>query len=302
MTSTAVHTRISASPRALRAGHEVSIARDPASRPGRLTEADAAWPARCRRIVRAALNHWGQPDLTETAELLTTELVTNAFCHGTGPDVGFRLYLRHDRLVIEARDGSAARPELRCPAPDDENGRGLFLIDAMADAWGVSPDGTTTWCSLILRKGNDAPMRPAALTAPVLRELPLALPADTSAVNVARIKGRTLLTMLNWPGSVHAAIDVLHCLVDNAVHHGLTPGKQGQALSVLFRVTQAHELLIDVSDPNPSFPHFDSAVNGELGRGLWDASRTGAHLTWFISPDFDGKTVRATLHPGRVEL
>ncbi|WP_369228979.1 ATP-binding protein [Streptomyces sp. R21] len=150
MTSTAVHARTSANLHAVHAGIEISIERDPASAPEQLTASDAAWPARLRRIVRAALNLWGRPDLAETAELLTTELVTNAFRHGTGPDVGFRLYLCGDHLVIEARDGSPALPQLRSASPDDENGRGLFLVNAMADAWGTSLDGTTTWCSLSL--------------------------------------------------------------------------------------------------------------------------------------------------------
>ncbi|WP_019982765.1 MULTISPECIES: ATP-binding protein [unclassified Streptomyces] len=302
MTSTAVHTQTSQVPSHPRfTGHEVSFQRDPASAPGRLTAAEAVWPRRIRRIVRAALNHWGRSHLAETAELLTTELVTNALQHASGPDVGFRIYIRDDRLVIEARDGSTARPELRAASPDDESGRGLLLVDAMAAAWGVSEDGTTTWCTLPLTEGTPE-MEPAATTAPVLRELPLKLPADSSAVNLARLQARTLLTVLNWPGNQPAAIDVIHTLVDNAVQHGLTPGKAGQRLSGTLSVTEAHELLIDVMDPNPTFPEFDKAVAGELGRGLWAIGQLGATLSWFVMPEFDGKTVRATMRPGQVHL
>ncbi|MYX26778.1 hypothetical protein GTY75_08855 [Streptomyces sp. SID8381] len=145
-------------------------------------------------------------------------------------------------------------------------------------------------------------MEPAATTAPVLRELPLKLPADSSAVNLARLQARTLLTVLNWPGNQPAAIDVIHTLVDNAVQHGLTPGKAGQRLSGTLSVTEAHELLIDVMDPNPTFPEFDKAVAGELGRGLWAIGQLGATLSWFVMPEFDGKTVRATMRPGQVHL
>jgi hypothetical protein len=47
-------------------------------------------------------------------------------------------------------DGSEKRPRLSDVATDSETGRGLFLVDALADRWGVSADGTTTWCTLTL--------------------------------------------------------------------------------------------------------------------------------------------------------
>ncbi|MFQ6146733.1 ATP-binding protein [Streptomyces seoulensis] len=120
---------------------------------GGLSDSDARWPGRMRRIVRASLNYWRQGDLADTAELLTSELVTNALCHGAGQDVGMRLSLTQHSLLIEVRDGSPQRPVLRDAQPDDENGRGLALVDALADAWGISADGTRTWFSLSLREG-----------------------------------------------------------------------------------------------------------------------------------------------------
>jgi len=277
----------------------MSIERRPDPKHGGLSKEDAAWPGRLRRIVRAGLTYWGRPDLIDTAALLLTELTTNALCHGPGDDVGIRVYLKDDRCVIEVADGSPTRPTLRHASHNDEHGRGLFLVAALADDWGVSDDGTTTWCTLPLTKGP-SDMEHTALTAPVLREMPLDLPADLSAPTTARIAGRSLLTMLNWPGNVHAAIDVLHILVDNAAEHGLTPGKAGQSLSARLCVTQANGLLIDVTDPNPKFPNFHEAVTGTKGRGLWNARRHGARLSWFVSSDFEGKTVRAHIEPGRV--
>lgn len=58
------------------------------------------------------------------------------------------------RFCIEVDDGAADRsPEpLPFPGPDAENGRGLYLVDSVVRSrqgtWGVSPDGTRTWCSL----------------------------------------------------------------------------------------------------------------------------------------------------------
>jgi len=60
------------------------------------------------------------------------------------------VYLTDMHLLIEVRDGSHELPVPGDAALDDEEGRGLFLVEAIADGWGVSPDGTTTWCSLPL--------------------------------------------------------------------------------------------------------------------------------------------------------
>ncbi|WP_128378546.1 ATP-binding protein [Streptomyces cavernae] len=268
---------------------------------GGLSEADAAWPQRLRRILRASLTHWGRPDLVETAELLLSELATNALHYGTGPDIGVRFSLQGDHLKIDVNDGSPLRPEPRCAGPDDESGRGLLLVESLADAWGVSDDGTTTWFTLPLTEGP-SDMEPAAATAPVVREIPLDLPADPSATGLARVQGRTRLTMLRWPGNQHLAVDVLHVLINNAVQHALTPEKEGQRFGARLSITQANELLIDVTDPNPTFPDFDEAIAGELGRGLWAIARQGVDITWSVNSDFDGKTVRATLRPGPVDL
>ncbi|OEJ62781.1 hypothetical protein BGM19_03490 [Streptomyces agglomeratus] len=239
--------------------------------------------------------------MTETAELLLTELATNALRHGRSHDIGVRVYLQGSRLVIAVNDGSPLRPELHYAAPTDESGRGLLIVEAMAEEWGVSPDGKTTWCTLSLAKGCTEMESAPAVTTSGLHEASLRLPADSSAVSIARIRGRMLLTVLSWHGNQAAAIDVLYVLVHNALQHGSSPESTTQELNVWFRITKTHDLLIDVTDPNPSFPNFDAAVTGKLGRGLWGAQRLGASITWFPA-DPQGKTVRATMRPGRVEL
>ncbi|MFG2631809.1 ATP-binding protein [Streptomyces sp. NPDC048473] len=154
---------------------------------------------------------------------------------------------------------------------------------------GPLPDGLTE---------GPTTMEPAAAPPLVLREARLLLPADPSALKVARISGRTMLTMLSWHGNQHAAIDVLYVLVNNALKHAFSPGETPQGPEVWLRVTEAHDLIIDVTDLDPEFPDFDQAVAGELGHGLWGAKHLGAAITWF--PADAGKTVRATMRPGRV--
>lgn len=144
-------------------------------------------------------------------------------------------------------------------------------------------------------------MAPVAATSPVSRECSIDLPGNASAVNLARVKARSHLTVLGWRGSVHGATDVIGRLVDNAVRHGLTLGDAEQRLRLRLAVTESHELVVDVEDPNPQFRHFGTAIEGERGRGLWEAKRLGAQVTWFLRQDAVGKTVRATLNPGPVE-
>ncbi|MDX3321190.1 hypothetical protein PV415_30225 [Streptomyces sp. ME03-5684b] len=116
------------------------------------------------------------------------------------------------------------------------------------------------------------------MTAPVLRETELKVPADPSAMIMARIMGRTMLTVLGWPGSVHAAVEVLGHLVDNAVEHGLAPGRTEpvEELRAWLRVTEAGELVIDVADPNTQFADFGAAAGGTLAAAC-GASSTMAH-------------------------
>ncbi|MFE8009405.1 ATP-binding protein [Streptomyces sp. NPDC057418] len=132
-------------------GMELSVPRT--SRPGaggaeEVSEKDMRWPGRIRRIGRAQLRRWDLDALSEPVELCLSELVTNAMRYGHGPVVRVRLHQDGSHLLIEVTDGSPGRAVLSVAGPDEERGRGLALVDAIADAWGVSDDGTCTWCRL----------------------------------------------------------------------------------------------------------------------------------------------------------
>ncbi|MGW6317567.1 ATP-binding protein [Streptomyces sp. NPDC055099] len=116
-----------------------------------------------------------------------------------------------------------------------------------------------------------------------------------------RIQARTLLTVLSWPGDHGAAVNALHCLVDNAARYGSLV-HSGKDLRACLRVTEAHDLLlIDVTDPNPAFPDFDQALAAGPERSLGGVVSRGGTITWSITPQADAKTVRAALRPTPVD-
>jgi hypothetical protein len=103
-----------------------------------------------RRFVDEALRSWDRAALVDTASLLVSELLTNAVCHAEGP---IRLGVRHStsELVVEITDRSPRLPRQQAGDADDEHGRGLILVDALAHSWGTRPciDGKTVWFSLL---------------------------------------------------------------------------------------------------------------------------------------------------------
>jgi anti-sigma regulatory factor (Ser/Thr protein kinase) len=94
-----------------------------------------------RRVLRDVLAAWGLPgDALDDAVLVTSELVTNALVHAAGERIVCRLRDAGDRVRVEVEDQNRgqARPVPRRPGPDDQNGRGLFLVDVLSVDWGVT--------------------------------------------------------------------------------------------------------------------------------------------------------------------
>ncbi|MFD3806649.1 PAS domain S-box protein [Streptomyces sp. NPDC058611] len=106
-----------------------------------------------RRFLRSTLAAWGTGDdqLCETACLLASELLSNAVSHGFGP-VRLRLRQAGRELSVEVCDGSPVLPQARFAPPDAESGRGLLLVDSLAESWGTLPtaEGKAVWFSLPL--------------------------------------------------------------------------------------------------------------------------------------------------------
>jgi anti-sigma regulatory factor (Ser/Thr protein kinase) len=104
-----------------------------------------------RRFVRGTLAAWGREVAIEPAQLLVSELVTNAVVHGGHGVVIVRLLVDEPWLRIEVSDANAREyPQLK--VPHDNGARGLHIVDAVASAWGCSPVGQrkTVWCEVPL--------------------------------------------------------------------------------------------------------------------------------------------------------
>ncbi|MEV5595220.1 PAS domain S-box protein [Streptomyces sp. NPDC052496] len=98
------------------------------------------------RILRA----WNLAALADTALLLASELLTNAVRHAQG-SLTLRVWYSMRELGVEVADGSTPRPRARLADSAEENGRGLMLVEALADAWGSRPGaaGKTVWFTLL---------------------------------------------------------------------------------------------------------------------------------------------------------
>lgn len=118
---------------------------------------DPAEVGRARRWARSRLVGSGigiDEPLAETLILLISELVTNAVVH-TGTSAELRMCFSGSGAVVgtvrvEVRDASARPPRQRHADGDDTNGRGLELVDGLADRWGWQQEGAgkRIWCEV----------------------------------------------------------------------------------------------------------------------------------------------------------
>ncbi|GAA2750525.1 MULTISPECIES: SpoIIE family protein phosphatase [Kitasatospora] len=117
-------------------------------------EGDRAMVRHARRFTRQTLQRWGLTSLGDLAELLTSELITNALVHAGAP-VQLRLF-RNQLLTVEVSDVDSRLPRLRRAREEDEGGRGMHLINELAHRWGSrsTRDGKVVWFELELPIGT----------------------------------------------------------------------------------------------------------------------------------------------------
>lgn len=128
---------------------------------------DAARAARA--YVAETLADW-PPASAETVRLLVSEVVTNAVLHARTP-VELLLEVQGDRVRVDVRDGSPSAPLLKRYAADAATGRGLRLLAALSDEWGVSrtPSGKSVWFTV----GRDARDDPGSVTGDAAPDRPV---------------------------------------------------------------------------------------------------------------------------------
>lgn len=97
-------------------------------------------PGAARAFVTDALTQWGRTERLDDIRLCTSELTTNAVLHGApvGGRILVRVELHATVLRIEVHDGGSGTPAKREARSTAEDGRGLLLVSAVADHWGVS--------------------------------------------------------------------------------------------------------------------------------------------------------------------
>ncbi|WP_251091359.1 ATP-binding protein [Streptomyces sp. Caat 7-52] len=111
--------------------------------------------AAARHWVRDCVEGFGGPlrrhPVIQTAELLVSELITNAIRHGTGPPL-IRLTWTGRLLRIAVSDYSDRQPRIRATANTEPGGFGMQLLERLALRWGVTPrhPGKTVWAELSL--------------------------------------------------------------------------------------------------------------------------------------------------------
>ncbi|MFJ3504567.1 ATP-binding protein [Streptomyces sp. NPDC090135] len=116
----------------------------------RFPRARSSVPA-ARAFALEALAEWGITDRREEIRLCVSELATNALLHGVPTGREFCLRMTADDLTvrIELRDSGGGHPRVVQGGTDDCGGRGLRLVSALADAFGVDEHvvGKTVWSS-----------------------------------------------------------------------------------------------------------------------------------------------------------
>ncbi|MFF2216457.1 ATP-binding protein [Streptomyces antibioticus] len=136
-----------------------------------------AVPAARRQVIELVqdLGLFLSDQTLENVELLASEVIANAVVHSDAPcDVA--VTRPDERLRIEVTDADACLPSVVEAGPDDESGRGLLLVNALADDWGTRREvtGKTTWFEIAPESpaegaGNEVPPSPHTDDAAVRR-------------------------------------------------------------------------------------------------------------------------------------
>ncbi|WP_436841951.1 ATP-binding protein [Streptomyces bobili] len=209
--------------------------------------AEPAEVAGLRRIMRLHLGIWGLHGVVDEAQLCVSELVSNVITHvGPGTPATLAVSMNGVHLRIEIHDPDPrALPTLLAAKVDSESGRGMALVDAVADRWGVElgPDRKVTWCEL--RTGLTS--QDGHVECPGVRRTETLLEMR-AATNPPRLPGASRLGRATAEESVITVItDILHWL----------PAHGCDAEDTLDRAQTRYDAALD--GPGEGFCHRSSA-------------------------------------------
>jgi anti-sigma regulatory factor (Ser/Thr protein kinase) len=121
---------------------------------------DTSAPGLARAGAKRCLAGKVSPERLGELCLVITELVSNALVHGDG-QVVFRLQLREGIIRGEVIDqGGGFEHEIRERGPDELSGRGLLVVEALSNRWGVHEGTTHVWFALTAQTGTSGPLGP----------------------------------------------------------------------------------------------------------------------------------------------
>ncbi|WP_079074630.1 SpoIIE family protein phosphatase [Streptomyces atriruber] len=114
--------------------------------------------AEARHLIRAAVRAWGAGERADEIELVADEMITNALMHTDGSAIVTLRVLTgtERRLRVDVEDSSSALPRRRDAGDSGVSGRGLLLVDRLADVWGVDArgGGKSVWCEFVVPAGE----------------------------------------------------------------------------------------------------------------------------------------------------
>ncbi|MER5440608.1 ATP-binding protein [Streptomyces sp. NPDC002790] len=115
-----------------------------------------------RRILRIHLEVWELGELADDAELALTELIANVVRHVPGRSCTVRMMRADAGVRVEVADAHPVLPEPRDRRECAESGRGLAIVAAVVDRWGVVPHraprgGKTVWFECHAKRARHAP-------------------------------------------------------------------------------------------------------------------------------------------------
>jgi PAS domain S-box-containing protein len=251
-----------------------------------------------RKLVRRTLTEAGHDDLADAAELVTSELVTNALVHA-GSHIDISVDVRPDSVRVEIADGSPHLPTTREYGTSAGTGRGLVMVEEIADCWGVTRrdaggTGKVVWFEIGTSESTGEPAAEERLRAeprgdvvPVrLLNVPLLLHAAWQRHAEALLREYMLATLDDRTGDeavqVHAeASDALALLAEHLPHPDL--GEDPEHMLATARDPAQSCADVEVPVPTASVAHF-SALDRAMNSAI-DAANRNLFLTPPTQPE-----------------